>query len=221
MNITPDGDSVEVTNSFIMFAKMSVIYDGRATSTLQPGYYLLIHKPDGSTMVHGPCLTTPLNYQVSGSKIYQQGWTLTVLSKKEKMTIEVIEVLSIYRPKEWSEHRIDIVKTERELTDKLVAEINDHIPNVISIHREFPTEHGPVDLVAIDTNGIYHVFEVKRYRISISSAIQLRKYLDAMESAGYKTIGYLVAPNIIASAKIYCERQGYTYIEILHRDIAV
>ena len=218
MDIKPGENSTEVRNSFVLFGRMSVAYEGRASSTLESGYYLLVRKPDGSTMVHGADLTVPLNYQSSGSKMYQHGWSLTVCSKKEQMKIDIHEVLNLYRPDEWSNHKIVIVRTEKQLRDWLADNLDQYISDLVEVRKEMPTEHGPIDLIGIDAAGTYHVFELKRHRISVAAAVQLRKYMDAMERAGHKVLGYVVAPSIIPGAQIYCDRQGYRYIRIEHRE---
>ena len=216
MDTTPSSDSIEVVNLFILFGRMTVTYEGRASSTLQEGSYLLIRKPDGSTMVHGSDLTVPLNYQPAGSRMYQQGWTLTVISKKEKMVVEVVEVLNIYRPREWSEHKIQIVRTEKELRNRLALDIHQYIPGVVEIYKEFPTEHGPVDLVAVDAAGVHHVFEVKRQAISINSVTQLRRYMEAM-SPKVSIRGYVAAPTIQSNAAAYIAKHDISFIKVEHK----
>lgn len=206
----------EVPNSFILFGRMAVRYEGRASSTLEVGSYLLIRKPDGSTSIHGGDLNIPLNYQPAGSRMYQDGWKLTVTSKKEMMEIDVIEILSIYRPKEWDANRITIIKTERDLRTALTKEIHKHIPNAISTKEEIWTEYGPIDLTVIDSSNVKHIFEIKRAAISINAVTQVRKYMEALQTDGSIVRGYVSAPTIYANALKYAEKHGITFIEIKH-----
>src|SRR5947209_1248902 len=61
----------EVTDPFILLADCQVTYEGRASSVLPRGHYLLVRKADGSFLVHGARLTTPLNYQGAGSRLFR------------------------------------------------------------------------------------------------------------------------------------------------------
>src|SRR4051812_3895718 len=61
----------EVTDPFILLADCQVFYEGRASSVLPRGHYLLVRKADGSFLVHGARLTTPLNYQGAGSRLFR------------------------------------------------------------------------------------------------------------------------------------------------------
>ncbi len=200
----------EVKHGFILFGKMSVTYSGRASSTLEPGYYLLIRKPDGSTAIHGGELIPALNYQQAGSKMYQEGKQLTVKSDTETMVIDILEILNCYKPTQWSTNKIKLNKTEKQLRDWLADNIKNYLPNIINTIKEAPTAHGPVDLIAIDSQDTNHIFEIKRTTINLSAITQVRKYMETFDNP----VGYVAAPSIFKNAQLYADRHKITYIKL-------
>ena len=197
---------------FICFADCEVQYDGRATSVLDRGNYLIIIKPDSSLLIHGATLSTTLNYMPAGAKITHSGNTITASRKNETIIITIYKILSNIIPELWSYDKIRLVKTESELRDKLASNLTQYIPgyDFKSIVAEAYTEVGPCDILAIDVHDHKHIVELKRHKITISSVVQLRKYLETIPCS----IGYVAAPMILPSALLYCKKYNITYIKI-------
>jgi RecB family endonuclease NucS len=206
----------EVTTPLVLLADCEVHYDGRARSTLRRGHYLLIRKRDGSFLVHGARLTTPLNYQPAGSRLFRTEEGFFCQGRDESIRVVVHRRPTRLVPDPWDDHPIELARTERELADRLARRIARHIPGVVEVHREYPTEHGAVDLVAIDECDVYHVIEVKRARATTHAAVQVRKYLEALADDGRTVRGYVAAPTITATALAYCQKHGLGYIDIQH-----
>src|SRR5215216_2718640 len=79
----------EVTGPLVLQADCEVYYEGRASSALRRGHYLLIHKEDGSFQIHGSRLTVPLNYQPAGSRLYRTAEGYLCVSRREAMRVVV------------------------------------------------------------------------------------------------------------------------------------
>ena len=207
---------LEITRPLILLADCEVFYEGRASSALQRGHYLLIFKADGSFMIHGARLTVPVNYQPAPSRLYRTAEGYLCVSKKEAMRVVVHCEVARLRLRRWDDFKATIVRTERELCDKLAKTIRRRIPNVVAVYQEYPTEHGAVDLVAVDRRGVYHVVEVKRARATVQAGVQLRKYLEAIAEQGHRVRGYVAAPAIAENARAYYRKQGYAYLGVKH-----
>lgn len=206
----------EVAGPLILLADCEVFYEGRAGSVLKRGHYLIMRKEDGSFLVHGARLTVPLNYQPAGSRLFRTDDGYLCVSRKESMRVVVHRESARLRPGTWDDGPIRVVRTERQLRDKLARTIDRYIPHVRAVHTEFPTAHGAVDLVAVDRRGVHHAVEVKRALATVQAGVQLRKYLEAIADQGRKVRGYVAAPAVAGNACAYYERHGYVYLSVRH-----
>jgi len=206
---------IDITKPFMLYALCSVEYDGRAYSTLEKGRYLIIYKKDGSVIIHGSDLCKARNYQQSGSILSIEKDKLISINKKEKITIDIIEQINYTPLEDWSDSKIEISRTEKELVDKIA---NNHklFINIefAVIEREYRTDSGPVDLVCITPNNEYHIIEVKRNKATINHVTQLRKYVDQMQENDFKSYGYLASPEIGKNAVEFLKKNGFTWLKV-------
>lgn len=206
---------IDVTAPFSLFAHCDVQYEGRAASTLETGNYLIIHKPDGTLLIEAATKTTPRNYQGPKAVLQRHGHVLVSKRKQETITIIIHKLYDIMYLRNWSEAEIAIVRTEKELVQKLITNWNRYIPGEFTeIITEYPTLLGPIDAVGIDKNGWYHAVEVKRKNVSVPHVSQLLRYVTAIKDSGRDTIGYIASPQIGQKALEYCESLGFRYIAI-------
>ena len=224
-----------MTNGFAIFADAAVIYDGRATSTLQRGRYLIISKPDGSIMIHGGALIAPLNYQgaksrlsyikptseefVKNTKLFKDKpkRVLISTSKKEKLTIGVYSILEQIALDSWSTHSIELKNSEQELCDKIIANISTYLPNIqiISIETEKPTKYGNIDIFVTANDG-FHIIEVKRKHMGVQACGQVARY--ALCFAKKKTHQYIAGPSMSSKATEYCKKHKIRHIAVNFED---
>src|SRR5207244_13353302 len=123
-------------------------HEGRASSLRRRGHYLLIRKADGSFLLHGDSLTVPLNYQPAGSHFFRTPEGYLCKGKKENMRVILYRVVARLPSARWDDHRIRLVRTERELRDKLARDQAKYIPGVVRVYKAYPTAYGPADLGA-------------------------------------------------------------------------
>jgi len=196
---------------FVLYANCNVVYDGRASSLLSDGNFLTIYKSDGSLQIHGADKIMPRNYQGAKSRLSFDGRQLVSHNKREKILVNINQILQLLPLQEWSDHSIVINKTEKELVEKLLHDWQYFIDvECHTIVREYSTDYGPVDLVGVDIFDCKHVVEVKRRKASIKDVTQLRKYLECIPGAK----GYIAAPNISPKASKYLSQHQCRFITI-------
>lgn len=210
-------EQVRVEQSFIFYAKCRVDYDGRAKSTLEAGNHLIIHKNDGTLLIHGGALCTPLNYQPPGAILYKQGNQLISKRKDETIIITVEKSLSYEELCSWSTKKIEIHQTEKELRDYIAGNIKGVLGfEPVEVHVEFATPVGNVDVLAIDEWGTYHVIEVKRGSASLASCSQLERYSNYFIEIMKNVNDYLASPKISENALRYATEMRQNWVQIDH-----
>jgi RecB family endonuclease NucS len=197
----------------VMLAKCEVAYEGRATSTLESGNYLIIIKSDGSILIHGNNLLKPKNYMGPKAKIVVGYDSIVATKKKETITVTITEAISKMDIEDWSATNIELKGSEAELRDKIAESIKDYIgEDAIEVIKEFKTTVGSVDICAIDSLETYHIIEVKRGKASLSAVSQLHRYMENIGKPRMR--GYLIARGISSSALTLLESHGYKFIDV-------
>lgn len=197
----------------VIFADCNVQYEGRASSTLCDGKYLIIIKADGSLIIHDNSKLKPKNYIGPKAKIDVSNDTITATCKKESITINLKEIFQDLDLIGWDNNSINLVRTEFELRDKLADNIGDYLDIVpVSVEKEVQTNFGKIDLLVRDDCDIVHIIEVKRGLASISACSQLYRYFQDFEAVRRK--GYIAAPRITDSALKLLDNYGLGYIKV-------
>jgi hypothetical protein len=202
---------IDFSKDFTLYFHGTIKYDGRASSILENGNYLLIKKADNSIQIHGSSNISPLNYQPSNCKLSYNNSLLTCHRKNELLEINITNIISITYLDEWSNNSIKLIKSEADLVNKLINNITDYIdlPNEFTIEREYRTDYGPIDIL-IKTDNIIHIIEVKRKLINTSACVQVRKYGEQFE----RSILYVAGPKIGKPATKYAREYNVNFIDI-------
>ena len=215
--ITQQFKQINIEEPFVLYCNCSVKYEGRAYSTLEYGNYLIIVKDDKSIQIHGNNKIQPRNYQGSKTDISLNDNMLICINKKEKITIDIREILFIKSVDGWSDYEIKISRTEKELVDKISNNIKGYIneEDECIIEREYKTDNGPIDLFVFSLNR-GHLIEVKRRKATVTDGTQLNKYHEAIKAETSLTdlCCYLAAPAIGKNAQRYLDGKGYKFIEV-------
>lgn len=199
---------------FCLFADCEILYDGRATSTLERGNYLVVYKADGSVSIHGSTHVMPRNYISSGSKLRVDQDTIVFARKQETVTIKVHQILNLLYPDNWSQSKIVICRTEKELARKIFDNWCDYFDGDFEIIQlEYPTDLGPIDIVGMTTTTDF-IVEVKRKRAVLKDVTQLRRYIEAMEHRDRPFRAFLAAPDIAKNAAKYLDKHGLSFLEV-------
>lgn len=209
--------NIRVDRAFILFARCSIRYEGRASSTCVSGDYAIMRKGDGTFLVHGGAKFNPLNYQGPGAILKREQNTLISTRKKEILTVIIDKIHQYEELENWSYNKIDIFKTESDL----VRSISNNITQILDVarldelHTEFPTPNGPIDLIGVEGN-LYHVIEVKRGKASLQACAQLERYLKYFQEIKQPARGYIMSPEISKGAAAYCAKNGLTWMKVTH-----
>ncbi len=200
--------------AFCLFADCAIRYEGRASSNLARGNYLIIYKKDGSVSIHAAIMLSPRNYISSGSKFSISNNDLIFTRKKETVTISIFNIISITYLDNWSEDQIVICRTERELAEKIFNNWHDYFDGSFEvIYLEYQTDLGPIDLLGQSlTDDV--IVEVKRKTATLKDVTQLKRYLEALEGNGRHIKGFLAAPAISKNAAKYLKKHQLEFVVV-------
>ena len=177
----------------LVIARCSVDYTGRLNAHLPLATRLLVHKGDGSLLVHSdggsykplnwmspPCtLTVEAPEEEAASVGVTEQWRVTHKKTGDALVVKIYEVLHD------TSHDLGIdpglIKdgVEADLQRLLAEQVSVVGEGLTLVRREYPTAIGPVDLLLRDDNGGTVAIEVKR-RGDIDGVEQLTRYLDLL-----------------------------------------
>lgn len=177
----------------LVIARCSVDYTGRLNAHLPLATRLLVHKGDGSLLVHSdggsykplnwmspPCslsLEQPDEADVEDGVI--ERWRVTHAKTGDALLVRIHEVVHD------SSHELGVdpglIKdgVEADLQRLLAEQVSVVGEGLRLVRREYPTAIGPVDLLLRDDAGGTVAIEVKR-RGDIDGVEQLTRYLELL-----------------------------------------
>lgn len=207
----------------LVIARCSVDYTGRLNAHLPLATRLLMHKGDGSLLVHSDGGSyKPLNWMSPPCRFEAE------TPSEDERGAGVIEVWRVTHQKTGDALRVQLYEIHHDSThelgvdpglqkdgveadlQRLLAEQVDLIAEGASlVRREFPTAIGPVDLLVRDASGAAIAVEVKR-RGDIDGSI-VKPHADSSRPSH-------VAVEVKRRAGIDAVEQLSRYLELLNRD---
>jgi RecB family endonuclease NucS len=207
----------------LVIARCSVDYTGRLNAHLPLATRLLVHKGDGSLLVHSdggsykplnwmspPCtLTLQAPDEADAEDGVVELWKVTHAKTGDALLVRIYEVVHD------TSHELGLdpglVKdgVEADL-QRLLAEQVDVIGDGLTlVRREFPTAIGPVDLLLRDAAGGTIAVEVKR-RGDIDGVEQLTRYLELLGRDPHlaPVTGVFAAQEIKPQARVLAADRG-------------
>ena len=165
----------------LVIAQCSVDYAGRLAAHLPSAKRLLIHKSDGSVLVHSDGGSyKPLNWMSPPCTVKEEPGLWTVTNKAgEKLIIRLEEVFHDESHELGVDPGLQKDGVESHLQELLAAQIETLGRGYRLIRREYPTAIGPVDILCKDSGGMTVAVEIKR-RGEIDGVEQLTRYLDLL-----------------------------------------
>lgn len=177
----------------LVIARCSVDYTGRLTAHLPLATRLLVHKNDGSLLVHSdggsykplnwmspPCalvMEQPDADAVAAGVVAQ--WRVTHAKSGDALVVRIHEVLHDSAHELGADPGLQKDGVEAHLQRLLAEQVDVLGDGLTLVRREFPTAIGPVDLLLRDQAGGTIAVEVKR-RGDIDGVEQLTRYLDLL-----------------------------------------
>jgi len=196
-------DALAQRKTLLLVGNCWVKYKGRASSNLEPGERILIIKEDGAILVHRPTGYEAVNWQPSGcifqSKVTGSTLQITAIRRnpKESVYLYFDSIILFASMKLEDTGKFSLHATERDMQKAILVE-----PSMIEvgfrpISFEKKVEPGFVDIYGIDKDGNLVVVEIKRNIAGHNAALQLSRYVKAVQGrANRKVRGLLVAPRI-------------------------
>ena len=207
----------------LVIARCSVDYTGRLTAHLPLATRLLVHKGDGSLLVHSDGGSyKPLNWMSPPCRLdveepdadsaaagVQEYWRVTHAKTGDALLVRIYEVLHD------SSHELGIDPglqkdgVEADLQRLLAEQVEVIGDGLTLVRREFPTAIGPVDLLLRDPAGGTIAVEVKR-RGDIDGVEQLTRYLELLDRDPHLSpvAGVFAAQEIKPQARVLATDRG-------------
>jgi RecB family endonuclease NucS len=208
----------------LVIARCSVQYTGRLNAHLPLATRLLVHKGDGSLLVHSdggsykplnwmspPCtltVETPEDDPDVEEQVVEQ-WRVTHAKSGDTLVVRIYEMIHD------SSHELGVdpglIKdgVEADLQRLLAEQVEVIGEDLTLVRREFPTAIGPVDLLLRDPAGGTIAVEVKR-RGDIDGVEQLTRYLELLGRDPHlaPVTGVFAAQEIKPQAKVLATDRG-------------
>ena len=215
----------------LVIARCSVDYTGRLTAHLPLATRLLVHKGDGSLLVHSDGGSyKPLNWMSPPCRLdveepdadsaaagVQEYWRVTHAKTGDALLVRIYEVLHD------SSHELGIDPglqkdgVEADLQRLLAEQVEVIGDGLTLVRREFPTAIGPVDLLLRDPAGGTIAVEVKR-RGDIDGVEQLTRYLELLDRDPHLSpvTGVFAAQEIKPQAKVLAADRGIRCVTLAY-----
>ena len=215
-------DALDKNQAIIMFLRCSIHYSGRAESYLPEGDRIVIIKQDRTLLIHQPEGSAPVNYMKAGTSLHLclENKKLELqcknLAAKEYLDISISQVHSFICQNMEDNESLQIVGSERDMSDMLYDSPEMIEPGFKPLSREEHTKYGFIDLFGHDKDNILVVIECKRYAGDLHAVTQLRRYVEKISSLkGLKKVrGILACPKISSNAKKMLEDFGFEYRQV-------
>ena len=207
----------------LVIARCSVDYTGRLNAHLPLATRVLMHKADGSLLIHSDGGSyKPLNWMSPPCRLdivevsaelaeagVTETWKVSHAKTGDALTVHIYEIVHD------SKHDLGIdpglIKdgVESDLQRLLSEQVDLISEGAKLVRREYPTAIGPVDLLVREASGMPVAVEVKR-RAEIDGVEQLSRYLDLLGRdpllSGIR--GVLAAQEIKPQARVLAEDRG-------------
>lgn len=207
----------------LVIARCSVDYAGRLSAHLPLATRLLIHKSDGSLLVHADSLSyKPLNWMSPPCTLVvdepdddqrEAGvvelWRVTHAKTADLLVVSIHEVLHDSAHELGVDPGLQKDGVEAHLQKLLAEHIELLGEGYALVRREYMTAIGPVDILARDASGASVAVEIKR-RGGIDGVEQLTRYLELMNRDPLlaPVAGVFAAQEITPQARTLAEDRG-------------
>lgn len=195
-----------------------VDYQGRASSTLEPGERTVMLKPDGSALVHRPTNYAPVNWQPPGSifrtTVKDDNLKIRAFRRKENETLEVtfdriimVAVLDLRDSGNFYLHA-----SEKDMQSAILFQPSLLEEGFRSIKAEKPVEPGFIDIIGVDKDNVLTIVEIKRSTATTEAVLQLQKYMNVFQNDSARRVrGILVAPELAKGAQGLLAKLGLEF----------
>jgi len=204
--------------TLLLIGNCWVDYKGRASSKLEPGERIVIIKEDGSVLVHRPSGYEAVNWQPPGcifqSRVKEGVLKIIAVRRKPAESIHMYfnNIYLLLAMKLQDTGGFSLHASEEDMQKAVLLK-----PSLIEegfkpISYEKKVEPGFVDVYGIDKEGKFVVVEIKRKIAGRNAALQLSKYVKAVQGIVNREVrGILAAPNIAKGTQRLLVTLGLTF----------
>lgn len=209
----------------LIFAFSSVKYEGRAASELSPSDHIIILKPDGTLLVHGPEKREPINWQPPGSILtsFVEKGKLVIRSRRYKpreTVIIVCESLYVLLAMNTRSGEFRMFRSESQMVDYVMRNPSFIEEGFVPVIKEYRTRFGIIDLFGRDKHNNIVICEFKRRVADVQDVAQLALYVDAIQrNSNCKVRGLLIAPGITDMALIALKEKNLEFRKLNPKSI--
>ena len=181
-------------------ASCSVLYEGRAESTIAEGDRVVMIKPDGTVLVHGDEGYQPINWQASGSDVKAEidgdGNLLIIGVDSEYLEVNCYAVYTVTLFDNTDKAELHVRGTEAEMHERILDDPQLVESGFHDLEHEKKFPFGRVDVFGYDSDGVPVIVEVKRRSANRDHVHQLYTYLKEYKERYSEDVrGVLVAPD--------------------------
>ncbi|MEV8173061.1 endonuclease NucS [Microbacterium sp. NPDC079176] len=214
----------------LVIARCSVDYTGRLNAHLPLATRLLVHKGDGSLLVHSDGGSyKPLNWMSPPCSLAAEEpgeeesiagvtevWRVTHKKTGDALRVQIYEILHDTNHDLGVDPGLQKDGVEADLQRLLAEQVERISDGATLVRREYPTAIGPVDLLVRDAAGAAIAVEIKR-KANIDAVEQLTRYLELLNRDSHiaPVRGILAAQSIAPQARTLANDRG---IEVLLLD---
>ena len=199
--------AVHENHCIIIIGCCSVIYEGRARSTLEPGERVVFIKEDKALLIHRGRGYKPVNWQPSSSwisiSVYNEVLKIRSVRRQPRevidMTFTDINILLTFTLKD--EGAFSLYVSESDIQRVLIKEPRLIEEGFTLLDYEKPIDPGFIDMYGIDSQGNLVVIEIKRAKAGKDAVLQLSRYIRSVELTTERNVrGLLIADSMTKSA---------------------
>jgi RecB family endonuclease NucS len=207
----------------LVIARCSVDYTGRLNAHLPEATRLLMHKGDGSLLVHSdggsykplnwmspPCsfVVEDLDDDDAAAGVVER-WRVVHKKSGDALTVRIFELIHDSAHDLGVDPGLQKDGVEADLQRLLAEQIGLVEDGAQLVRREYPTAIGPVDHMVRDINGNHIAIEVKR-KANIDAVEQLTRYLELLnrDPVLAPVRGILAAQSIAPQARTLAVDRG-------------
>ncbi len=214
-------DALQHTRLIMVVGRCTVLYKGRATSSLELGERLLIIKQDRALLIHRPYGYQPVNWQPSGCRfeISADDSKLRIRAIRQTPAETIIatfdQLMFVAAATLVDSGEFSLDASEEDMQKAIVAK-----PEVIEtgfkvIEYEKRVEPGFVDVYGTDSKGRLVVIEIKRKPAGKEATLQLARYVKAISKGSMKPIRpILAAPSLAKGTQRLLQTMGIEFHRI-------
>ena len=194
--------------TIVIIGSCKVIYEGRASSTLDYGERIVILKQDGSTLIHRPTGYKPVNWQPSGASIkIKPDDTQLIIEIVRRVPKEIIQIyfknISMISSNKMKDNStLYMYATEKDMQKAIFLNpdiIENGLRNLV-IEKVHPD--GYIDIFANDENKNTVILELKRKKATKADVLQMYKYVELYRKTNSNIRGILVAPSLAKGSQL-------------------